>query len=416
MTNAFLHRVGSDLPVADIVCFSHLRWNFVFQRPQHLFTRCAQSRRVFFFEEPYFDSDVPRLDSSRDQSGVIVVAPHLPGGLSSTEINAALRLLLDTLVVEERLAHVVAWYYTPMALAFSDHLRPAAIVYDCMDELAGFAGAPAGLLDAERALLARATVVFTGGHSLYQAKRTLHGNVHAFPSSVDIPHFARARQPQPDPHDQATIARPRLGFFGVIDERCDLDLLKAAADARPDWQFVLIGPVVKIDPAMLPQGANLHYLGAKPYRDLPHYMAGWHAALLPFARNAATRFISPTKTPEYLAAGLPVVSTSIRDVVTPYGESGLVRIADTPADFVQAIEAALVEDGRATRERADAYLSHMSWDRTWRGMWGLVEQAVAKGNEPRASFEQQAIGAVAVQRRLRPGGALPMSSRDIAMP
>jgi UDP-galactopyranose mutase len=166
---------------------------------------------------------------------------------------------------------------------------------------------------------------------------------------------------------------------------------------------------------MLPQADNLHYLGAKQYRDLPHYMAGWNAALLPFARNAATRFISPTKTPEYLAAGLPVVSTSIRDVVTPYGESGLVRIADTPADFVQAIEAALSEDGRATRERADAYLSHMSWDRTWRGMWGLVEQAIAKGNEARVSFEQQAIGAAAIQR-LRPGGALPMSSRDIAMP
>ncbi len=235
------------------------------------------------------------------------------------------------------------WYYTPMALPLGAALNPSAIVYDCMDQLSAFKGAPAGLLERERELLRQADVVFTGGHSLYQEKRQSHPNIHPFPSSVDVSHFAQARVAQPEPTDQATIAGPRLGFFGVIDERMDLELLAGVARARPSWQLVILGPLAKIDSSDLPQAPNIHYLGSKSYSELPSYIAGWDVALLPFARNESTKFISPTKTPEYLAAGRPVVSTSIADVVTPYQALGLVRIADTADEFVRACEDALTE-------------------------------------------------------------------------
>jgi UDP-galactopyranose mutase len=377
---------------SDLICFSHLRWNFVFQRPQHLLTRCALERRVFFFEEPIFGSDVARIEMSRDSSGVIVVVPYLPDGLTADGLVRAQRELVNGLLAAQRISNYMLWYYTPMSLAFSSHLQPLAVVYDCMDELAGFAGAPAGLREAERSLLAAADVVFTGGHTLYESKRHMHPNVHAFPSSVDVAHFARARNTRRDPDDQAGIPRPRLGFFGVIDERLDIELVSAAAVARPDWQFVFVGPVVKIDPAKLPRHANIHYLGGKDYAELPAYISGWDVALLPFARNDATRFISPTKTPEYLAAGRPVVSTSIRDVVRPYGEMGLARIADTPAEFVAAVSAALSEPAAPRQRAADAFLARMSWDMTWAGMWDLVEEAVSARSGGTSPSPSESLG------------------------
>jgi glycosyltransferase involved in cell wall biosynthesis len=250
-------------------------------------------------------------------------------------------------------------------------------VYDCMDELSGFAGAPPGLREQEAQLMKRADLMTTGGYSLYEAKRALHPNVHPFPSSVDVAHFRRARTATAEPPDQASLPRPRLGFFGVIDERMDLALLAGVAAARPQWQLVLVGPVVKIDAARLPRAANVHYLGSQPYDTLPSYLAGWDVALMPFARNEATRYISPTKTPEYLAAGRPVVSTSIRDVVRPYGQRGLVRIADTVEDFVSAVEAALVEDSTARLRSADDFLRHTSWDATWAEMKSRLDACVA---------------------------------------
>jgi glycosyltransferase involved in cell wall biosynthesis len=359
-------------PGSDLICFSHLRWHFVYQRPQHLLSRCARERRVLFFEEPVYDAPGgARLDITRDDCGVTIAVPHLApddGPNDSPRAVLAQRALLDRAIASEGLAPGVLWYYTPMALAFSAHLTAPVVVYDCMDELTGFTGAPAGLRRAEQALMRRATVMFTGGQSLYEAKRDLHPNVHAFPSSVDVAHFARARSGAADPQDQAGIPHPRLGFYGVIDERFDVDLIRGAAERRPDWQFVMIGPIVKIDPATLPRAANVHYLGPKPYDALPEYLSGWDVALLPFARNAATRFISPTKTPEYLAAGCPVVSTSIRDVVRPYGELGLARIADDPDAFVAAVDAALEEDRDARCRVADALLGRMSWDLTWQAM------------------------------------------------
>ena len=357
----------------DLICLSHLRWNFVFQRPQHLLTRCAQERRVFYIEEPLLNTPgQPRLELRRD-GALTVVVPHLPGTSAQPEV---LRRLVDRLLTEQRIERYVLWYYTPMALAFTDHLTPEAIVYDCMDELSAFAGAPAELKTREAELLRRAELVFTGGQSLYEVKRHAHPNVHAFPSSVDVAHFGKARRFSSDPEDQATIPRPRLGFFGVIDERMDLELLAGVAAARPDWQLVMLGPVVKIDSASLPRLPNIHYLGSKSYHELPQYIAGWDVALLPFARNEATRYISPTKTPEYMAAGKPVVSTSIRDVVRPYGQQGLVRIADSVDAFVAACEAALHEDAAVRLRNSDVFLRQTSWDGTWTRMRHLVDSAI----------------------------------------
>ena len=367
----------------DVICFSHLRWNFVFQRPQHLLTRCArESRRLYFFEEPiYEDGAHPRL-ALTDSRGVSVVVPYLPSGIAEHAAIAAQRTLLDDLIEREEIGEFIAWYYTPMALPFSGHLRPAAVVYDCMDELSSFKGAPVVLKEREAELLRRADLVLTGGQTLYEAKRHEHHNIHPFPSSVDVEHFAQARRVTSDPSDQAGIPHPRLGFFGVIDERMDVDLIDAIAAARPDWHVVLLGPVVKIDPALLPRRANIHYLGSKTYEQLPEYIAGWDVALLPFARNEATRFISPTKTPEYMAAGKPIVSTSIRDVVRPYGHQGLVRIADEPQAFVDACAAALTEDASERIRQADAFLRQTSWDGTWRRIRVLVDAALRSDDQP----------------------------------
>ncbi len=365
----------------DLVCFSHLRWNFVFQRPQHLLSRFARERRVFFFEEPIYDRKQPRLHVTRSPEGVWVAVPHLPEGLDEQQSMAMQRALLDEMLTRHDVKRFVSWYYTPMALPFTRHLEPLAEVYDCMDELSAFRGAPPALLHREAELLKLADVVFTGGQSLYEAKRDRHPNVYAFPSSVDVAHFATARGSMEEPADQASIPHPRLGFFGVVDERMDLELLAAVADARPDWQLIIIGPVVKIDPASLPRRPNLHFLGGKKYQELPTYLASWDVALMPFARNESTRFISPTKTPEYLAAGKPVVSTSIRDVVRPYGEQDLVRIADAPADFVRACEEALAENRAMWLPRVDAHLATMSWDSTWSQMKALLDAATAQRDE-----------------------------------
>lgn len=357
-----------------LVCFSHLRWNFVYQRPQHLLSRAARRYQVIFFEEPEISADAPpsgQLCLSNPQPGVTVAVPTLPPGLRAGHETRLQRSLLSQLMnrVGRRGRELVAWYYTPMALRFSDHLVPDLVVYDCMDELSAFKNAPPRLSRLEHQLFDLADVVFTGGQSLFEAKQRQHANVHAFPSSIDAHHFGRARSGElADPADQKSIGRPRIGFFGVVDERMDIDLVAGLADHRPDWQFIVLGPVVKIDPASLPRRANLHWLGGKAYGELPAYLAHWDAGFMPFALNDATRFISPTKTPEFLAAGVPVVSTPIRDVVRPYGEDRLVGIAADVSGFAAALERALAADCETWRAAVDKRLGGMSWDRTWARM------------------------------------------------
>ena len=388
MTNKTL--LSSMLPpggTTDLVCFSHLRWDFVYQRPQHLLSRSAKTRRVFFVEEPVFGNCSMRLVVREAEPGLHVVVPHLPDGLrSEVAINAVMKEMTRQLFLEHDINEYVFWYYTPMALSFTDHFNPIAAVYDCMDELSAFKGAHSHLPLLEKELFRQVDLVFTGGQSLYEAKRNQHPAVYAFPSSIDASHFGKARKMLGDPEDQAHIPHPRLGFFGVIDERFDIELLDQIARQRPDWHFVMIGPVVKIDPATLPSHANIHYLGGKKYSELPDYLAGWDIALLLFARNESTRYISPTKTPEYLAAGKPVISTSIRDVVRPYGDLKLVEIADTAAEFIAAAEKLLAKTDRSEwLKRVDAFLENISWDKTWAQMSDLIDEAIEKKRPARST-------------------------------
>lgn len=342
-------------------------------------SRFAKDRRVIFWEEPEMSQAeaAPGLDVRVcGDSGVVVVTPSLPKGMSGEDQEKALKSLLDGYLAGEQ-GPFVRWYYTPMMLPFSRHVEAAATVYDCMDELANFKFAPPQLLDLERELLGAADVVFTGGYSLYEAKKDRHPNIHPFPSSVDRAHFAQARAMDAVPDDQAPISRPRLGFYGVVDERMDLELLGAVADAHPDWSLVIVGPVVKIDQADLPQRANIHYLGGKTYDELPVYLGGWDVALMPFAINESTRFISPTKTPEYLAGGRPVVSTPITDVIRHYSDLDAVFIADGHQAFVEACEKALElskEPGEWLAQ-VDEKLASISWDTTYARMAGLVREA-----------------------------------------
>ena len=274
----------------------------------------------------------------------------------------------------------VAWVYTPMAEPLVDAFEPALVIYDCMDELSLFLGAPPELLRREATLLERADLVFTGGVSLFNAKRQRHPRVSCFPSSVDVDHFAQAR-PGTDivePGDQAPLPGPRLGYFGVIDERLDLAAIEMVATLHPDWQIVMVGPTVKIDPATLPRSGNIHYLGQRSYNDLPAYLAGWDVCLLPFAINDATRFISPTKTLEYMAAERPIVSTRIKDVVSAYAH--IVYLGDTPLSFVQACERALSASTAERETRVAAMrvvLGRTSWDMTAAAMENLMEGSLA---------------------------------------
>jgi UDP-galactopyranose mutase len=368
----------------DLLCFSHLRWDFVYQRPQHLMSRFARDRRVFYVEEPVFGADEPRLEIRRQADGVAVVVPHLPYA-EPGQAEAMQRRLVDGLIADEGIGAHVAWFYTPMALGVAGHLRPRVTVFDCMDELSAFRFAPPALREREAELMRRADLVFAGGASLFEARRGRHPSVHLFPSSIDAAHFGQARGDVAEPADQADIPHPRIGFFGVLDERFDAALVGALAAARPDWHFVLVGPTAKVEPADLPQGPNLHYLGPRAYADLPSCAAGWDAAALFFAMNESTRFISPTKTPEYLAAGRRTVSSPIHDVVRGWGGSGLVRIADTVEDWVAALEEALADENRDEwLRRVDEALARGSWESTWAGMDALIEDVALRADRPAA--------------------------------
>jgi UDP-galactopyranose mutase len=315
---------------------------------------------VFFWEEPVYEAETDHLEI-RNADNVIIVTPHLQNREDETK---KLRQLLDLLIRSNDIKKYNSWYYSPLALSFSDHLVPGTIIYDCMDELSAFRFAPRELRQMEALLMDKADIVFTGGKSLYEARQHLHPNIYCFPSSIDKAHFAQARGFRDEMPEQESIPHPRIGFYGVVDERFDMNLLEQLARYKPEWHFVILGPVVKIDPAKLPVSHNIHFIEGKKYDELPFYLAGWDVAMMPFAKNESTKYISPTKTPEYLAGGKPVVSTSIRDVVAPYGESRLVHIADTVQDFAQAIEKAMNDryDSKWL-DRTDKFLAKISWTR-----------------------------------------------------
>lgn len=367
-----------------LVCFSHLRWDFVYQRPQHLLTRFMRMYKVYYVEEAVFGADRNFLAVSKPEENLWVVTPQLTKGISEEQAIVAQKELLATFFIEHDITQYIFWYYTPMALAISDHFNPSLIVYDCMDELSAFKFAHQSLKDREKELLRKADIVFAGGYSLYEAKKNLHPEVHAFPSSIDAEHYYKARLYNADPQDQETIPHPRIGYFGVIDERMDLNLIEGIARRKPEWHIVMVGPVSKISRDSLPKLPNIHYLGMKSYDELPAYISGWDIAMLPFAHNEATRYISPTKTPEYLAAGKPVISTPIIDVLRQYGRNGLVNIAGTPEEFVRVASLELeISDREDWLGQVGEFLSHNSWDKTWQRMMYLVTRKLNENSKAR---------------------------------
>ena len=342
-------------------------------------SRFAKERQVYFFEEPVFEQVEPMLKISVcAATNVTIVTPYMRPEANK---NRVLQRLLTGLIETNHLHKPILWFYTPMALEFMpEDVTPSAVVYDCMDELSMFRGAPSELIALEETLFARANLVFTGGVSLFEAKSHRHSRIFPFPSGVDVHHFQQARKPAADYEEHLGMPRPRLGYAGVIDERIDLDLIREVAERRPEWQFVMLGPTAKIAPESLPRRTNIHWLGMKTYTDLPKYFSGWDVGIMPFAMNDATKFISPTKTPEYLAAGLPVVSTPIRDVVRPYGDLGMVRIAASADEFILATEKALTNGiSMKWRERSDEFLKTLSWDSVWANMNRRLAGAMSPG-------------------------------------
>ncbi|MEO7117281.1 MAG: glycosyltransferase [Caldimonas sp.] len=368
-----------------LVVFSHLRWNFVFQRPQHLLSRLARRYPVIFIEEPALCEEGPWIELTSPCAGVQVLRPHTPvdaPGFHDDQLS-----LLEPMVAgwlnDQGIDDYICWLYTPMALPILHVLAPRAVVYDCMDELSAFKGAPRQMKQRETALMKRAQLVLTGGPGLYELKRSLHHNVLCLPSAVDAHHYdadrARSNTEAMAASEalQGAIPHPRLGFFGVIDERLDVDLVAALADADPRWQIVMVGPVVKINPASLPQRPNLHWLGQQSYELLPQIVAGWSVCLMPFALNESTRFISPTKTLEYMAAGKPVVSTPIHDVQAMFGD--LVTIAADAPNFIAACSDALAESDleiELREARMKERVGEYSWDRTAETIAAAIDAAL----------------------------------------
>ncbi len=360
--------------------FSHLRWDFVFQRPQQLMSRLARHYRVYFIEEPLAAGGAAAWQASEAlpqltvwRQPVVASAAALGHGAraSGWDDCASLHELLARLA--RRHPRHLAWLVTPMALPLLAALDPDAVIYDCMDELSAFLHPPAGLIEREQALFACADLVFAGGPSLYAAKRRFHRNVHCFPSSVDVAHFRQALDRNIAHPAYRHLPGPKLGFFGVLDERFDGDLVAMLADTEPAWQIVLVGPVAKIDPARLPRRPNIHYTGQQPYAALPAFLAGWDLCLLPFALNDATRFISPTKSLEYMAAELPVVSTAVPDVVRQHAD--VIAIAGSTAEFIAHCRRALAMSAGGRQRmirRMRAKLAATSWDTTADAMRQLL--------------------------------------------
>jgi glycosyltransferase involved in cell wall biosynthesis len=357
----------------NLVVFSHLRWSFVHQRPQHLLGRLAGQWRITFIEEPMHTEGPPFVEAVEIAENLTVLIPHTPlkaPGFHDDQFDV-LYPMIDDWLTHQGMEQTVVWLSTPMALPLAQALDPLCLVYDCMDELSAFKDAPRQLWQRESALMRQAALVLCGGPSLYEARRRLNPNAHCMPNSVDAAHFSSQRlDPTGEPARvvhalQCDWSGPKLGFFGVIDERVDIALVAQVADAHPDWQIVMVGPLVKFDPTALPQRLNIHWLGLQPYARLPHFLAAWDVCLIPFALNESTRFISPAETLEFMAGGKPVVSTAINDVMAMYGAA--VEIAHTPASFVRACERLLDPSDTAREVRSGemtALVAAGSWDRS----------------------------------------------------
>ena len=362
-----------------LLTIGHLRWDHVWQRPQQLMTRFARRARVIYVDPAEIAAaDAPRIDEQPDSHGVRRLQPVFPVDLLDTPGHNYRELWLKLLptVLAEAGSNTIVWVSSPLlsylVAAALPHVRFA--VYDCMDDLASFKDGSALMREREEQLLRQAELLFTGGLSMYEARKMRHPRAYCFPSGVDVAHFSRAEdQATREPAAIAGIPHPRLGYFGVLDERIDWPLIAQVAEQRPDWHWLLVGPTAKVRPEDLPQAPNIHYLGQQQYTDLPAYLKGFDIATMPFALNEATRFISPTKTPEYLAGGKSVVSSSVPDVAARYGN--IVYLADGPDAWIAAVESALAAapaERAARNARAIPLLEQSSWDGVVDRMWELI--------------------------------------------
>jgi glycosyltransferase involved in cell wall biosynthesis len=382
---------GLDAP---LIVHSHLRWDFVWQRPQQLLSRLSERADVLFVEEPIYLDDVaiPRLEISEPIANVCRVVPMLPASMRTSYDQSATitcELLRREMAADglfgNRYDRPVQWFYTPMAApAMIGAFGELAVVYDCMDELSQFRFAPTELIDREKLLITEADVVFAGGVKLAQAKSQLHPNVHFFGCGVDSAHFASAMDDTVAvPPDLREIAGPVIGYYGVIDERLDYALLRELAGALPDVSLVMIGPVVKVAPSELPQASNIRWLGQRSYADLPAYVRRFDVCLMPFALNDATEFINPTKTLEYMAAGKVVVSTAISDVVRQF--SAIVHVAASPSEFVEHVRSALERPDAQRIASGLDMARHHSWENIVRQMEDILRQSVRAHGEATAN-------------------------------
>lgn len=361
--------------IDTILCFSPIKWEGVFQRPQHLMSHAAKKWRVFYIEDPIFDNDTNTPDYAlkklEEYEELFIISPKLPKELTKAEANYAMQQLLARLCFEHKIENFGIWYYTLAGIYYASELYPRVVVYDCVSHVRH---TQPSLIDLENELVSRCDLVFTNGNTLFEAKQKWHPHVYNFPSSIDKEHFMQARLQLPEPADQEEILYPRLGLYGVIDECFDAELLRALAARRPDWQFVVIGPVVGIDADTLPEAENIHYLGEKSYQQMPSYISGWNAALILVSTDKTKQAQVPTRTPEYLAAFKPIVATPVADIISPYQEMGLVSVAEDVFEFETAIEEVLSEDKRTEwKSNIDDFLKTQSWDVTWQQMRHLIK-------------------------------------------
>lgn len=348
----------------DMIVFCHLRWQFVYQRPQHIISRMARTMKTLFIEEPLHNHE------DEEPGNLIVVNEMLHVLQPNVKDIESIADIIPNYVKNKNIP--VGWFYSASFCPLLEPLQFETIVYDCMDELSLFKGAPAHLINQEKYLMANADIIFTGGKSLYESKKQLHNNVHCFPSSVDQLHFAQALDGIVIPDDIANLQSPIVGYYGVIDERINLGLLREAAKKLPCVSFVMIGPLAKIEESDLPKEPNIHYLGMKSYHELPHYLKAFDIAMMPFALNDATKYISPTKTLEYMAAGKPIISTKIIDVVRDY--SICVTLIETADEFCEAIKFLFDKMDRQSME-LEYYkiLKKTSWDNTSHKMKSIIK-------------------------------------------
>lgn len=370
---------NSSWPQVDVVCFSPSRWDFNYQRPQHLLKRFAKCFRVFYIEEPVFNSESDRYQLTMSSEHVFVVTPQLQDSRKRSDVTERQCEIIGQLFQEEKIQTYIFWHYTPLALILCNQFNPVLTIYDCIGQCYGVHGAVTK--ENEKELFERSDIVFAAGQSLFENKKKFHKHIYSFPNRVDKNHFEQARSVKFDPPDQDSIPHPRIGYFGTIDDRIDVELLSKIAQLRPRWHFIMVGPIVNIDPTQLPNFSNIHYLGHKRYAELPDYIGQWDIAMIPFVHDESTRLLNPLKTSEYLAAGRPVISTPINDVIRPFGNMGLVNIAGTHDEFIRAAEILLKRDDKDKCEwtlKVDSFLAEYSWNKTWAEMMSLIGPRVAE--------------------------------------